>query len=73
MNNPKSVPCPGCAGEMKLQIDHLDLGWAGDGPYARDLDFAGILADVYCCHACGRISIRPVILELPRSQRTVAA
>ena len=50
---------------MKVQIDKLDLNWAGDGPYARDDGFAGILADVYCCGVCGRVAIRPVEIELP--------
>ena len=45
---------------MTAQIDRLDLGWAGDGPYE---EFAGILADVLACDACGRVAIRPVRLE----------
>ena len=61
------VLCLGCGGAMRPQIDRLDLGWAGDGPYARDDDFAGILADVYDC-ACGRVAIRPVRIELSRSR-----
>ena len=63
----EQVPCLGCGGAMRPQIDRLDLGWAGDGPYARDDDFAGILADVYDC-ACGRVAIRPVRIELSRSR-----
>jgi hypothetical protein len=63
----EQVLCLGCGGAMRPQIDRLDLGWAGDGPYARDDDFAGILADVYDC-ACGRVAIRPVRIELSRSR-----
>jgi hypothetical protein len=55
--------CQACGGPMNIQIDRLDLGWAGDGPYARDDDFAGILADVFSCGACGRVAIVPVRLE----------
>jgi hypothetical protein len=46
-------------------MDRLDLGWAGDGPYARDEDFAGILADVLSCERCGRVAIVPTRLERP--------
>jgi hypothetical protein len=56
--------CPECGSEMRRQRDRLDLGWAGDGPYDR---FAGILADVFEC-GCGRVSIRPVAIQLSRSQ-----
>ena len=66
------VLCLGCGGAMRPQIDPLDLGWAGDGPHARDDDFAGILADVYGC-ACGRVAIRPVRIELSRSRAAAAA
>jgi hypothetical protein len=68
----EEVLCLGCGGAMRPQIDRLDLGWAGDGPYARDDDFAGILADVYGC-ACGRVAIRPVRIELSRSRAAAAA
>jgi len=61
MTNSKSVRCSSCQSEMKPRIDRLDLGWAGDGPYSRDADFAGILVDVYWCDSCGCTSIRPVI------------
>ena len=43
----EAVQCPGCNGLMTIHIDKVDLGWAGDGPYARDDNFQGILADVY--------------------------
>jgi hypothetical protein len=66
------VRCEGCGGRMRPQIDRLDLGWAGDGPYARDDDFAGILADVFGC-ACGRVAIRPVRIELARARSASAA
>ena len=62
MASPNEMLCSGCGRRMRPQIDRLDLGWAGDGPYARDDDFAGILADVYGC-ACGRVAIRPVRIE----------
>ena len=65
-NSGTAVQCPACGGLMAIQMDKLDLGWAGDGPYARDEDFAGILADVYGCPHCGRLAIRPVEIELPR-------
>ena len=58
------VTCEGCGGAMRPQIDRLDLGWAGDGPYEA---FAGILADVYSC-TCGRVAIRPVQIHLSRSR-----
>lgn len=61
------VPCPACGSDMRPQSDRLDLGWASDGPYARDDSFAGILADVFEC-GCGRVAIRPVSLMLSRSQ-----
>ena len=64
MDGNERVRCEGCGGAMRPQIDRLDLGWAGDGPYE---DFAGILADVYSC-ACGRVAIRPVRIQLSRSQ-----
>jgi hypothetical protein len=57
---------------MKIQMDKLDLGWAGDGPYGRDDDFAGILAEVYGCGLCGRIVVRPVQIELPRGRANAA-
>jgi hypothetical protein len=67
MPNPDEVLCLGCGGPMRQQSDKLDMGWAGDGPHARDDDFAGILADVFGC-ACGRVAIRPVSIERPRSR-----
>ena len=72
MEMSEKVHCLGCGGPMRPQIDKLDLGWAGDGPYARDDDFAGILADVYEC-ACGRVAIRPVRIELTRAREASAA
>jgi hypothetical protein len=59
------VGCQACGGPMTKQMDRLDLGWAGDGPYARDEDFAGILADVLSCERCGRVAIVPTRLERP--------
>jgi hypothetical protein len=56
--------CQACGGRMIIQMDPLDLGWAGDGPYARDDDFAGILADVFSCGACGRVAIVPARIGL---------
>jgi hypothetical protein len=58
------VRCEGCGGAMRRQMDRLDLGFAGDGPYE---DFAGILADVFEC-GCGRVAIRPVRIQLSRSR-----
>jgi hypothetical protein len=72
MSNGSAVQCQACGGLMSVQLDKLDLGWAGDGPYARDDDFAGILADVYGCGLCGRVAIRPVEIELPRSRASAA-
>ena len=72
MSDGKAVQCPGCNGLMTIHIDKLDLGWAGDGPHARDDDFQGILADVYTCGGCGRVAIRPVRIELTRSRAYAA-
>lgn len=73
MVNGEAVQCEACGGLMRAQIDKLDLGWAGDGPYQRDDDdFAGILADVYACGACKRVAVRPVRLELSRSRASAA-
>jgi hypothetical protein len=81
MTSPNEVRCLSCDGAMRPQIDRLDLGWVepagerpggADGPYARDDDFAGILAEVYDC-ACGRVAIRPVRIELSRSRDAAAA
>lgn len=72
MANNTAVQCQACGGLMAVQMDKLDLGWAGDGPYARDEDFPGILADVYGCGRCGRVAIRPVEIELPRSRANAA-
>ena len=72
MPNANEVRCLACGSPMRPQIDRLDLGWAGDGPYARDDDFAGILADVFGC-ACGRVAVRPVRIELTRSRAEAAA
>ena len=72
-NNGTAVQCFSCGRLMAVQMDKLDLGWAGDGPYARDDDFAGILADVYGCRQCGRVAIRPVEIELPRARARAGA
>ena len=64
MDAKERVTCEGCGGAMQPQIDRLDLGWAGDGPYE---EFAGILADVFSC-GCGRVAIRPVRIRLSRAQ-----
>jgi hypothetical protein len=68
MSNNTAIQCQACGGLMTVQLDRLDLGWAGDGPYARDDDFCGILADVYGCDGCGLVAIRPVEIELGRSR-----
>ena len=52
--------CQSCGSPMTPQLDRLDLGWAGDGPYEP---FAGILAEVLACAGCGRVAIRPVQIE----------
>jgi len=72
MSNTTAVQCQACGGLMTAQLDRLDLGWAGDGPYARDDEFVGILADVYECGRCRRVQIRPVEIALTRT-RTHAA
>jgi hypothetical protein len=72
MSNNTAGQCQACGGLMTVQVDRLDLGWAGDGPYARDDDFVGILADVYGCGGCGRVEIRPVQIELSRSHASAA-
>ncbi len=72
MSNGNAVQCRRCGDLMKVQMDKLDLGWAGDGPYARDEDFAGILADVYACGTCGGVTVRPVEIELPRRRASAA-
>jgi hypothetical protein len=64
MNGPT---CDLCRIDMTHQSDQIDLGWVGDGAYARDRDFHGILADVYSCGRCGHVAIRPVQLQLTRS------
>ncbi len=69
MDANERIRCEGCGSAMRRQIDRLDLGWAGDGPYEG---FAGILADVFEC-ACGRVAIRPVRIELSRTRSTPAA
>ena len=65
MNSPR-VTCNLCRTDMRLQSEKIDLGWVGDGAYARDEDFHGILADVYDCGRCGEVVIRPVRIELTR-------
>jgi len=72
MANGNAVQCQSCGSLMKVQIDKLDLNWAGDGPYVRDDGFAGILADVYCCGHCGRVAVRPVEIELTRFRASAA-
>jgi hypothetical protein len=72
MSNNTAVQCLVCDGLMTVQLDQLDLGWTGDGPYARDDDFFGILADVYGCSGCGRVEIRPVQVELTRNRSNAA-
>jgi len=72
----EAVQCPGCNGLMTIHIDKIDVGWGGDGPYARDGDdsdsFKGILADVYSCGVCGRVAIRPVRVQLTRPRVSAA-
>ena len=72
MDGNERKTCEGCGSAMRRQRDRLDLGWAGDGSYVRDDDFAGILADVYGC-ACGRVAIRPVRIELSRTRSAASA
>ena len=71
-SNGTAVQCPSCGGLMAVQMDQLDLGWAGDGPYARDDHFAGILANVYACARCRHVAIRPVEIERRRSRASAA-
>ena len=72
MSTHPKIVCDHCQVEMTPQSDKQDLGWVGDGVYARDEDFRGILADVYSCSRCGYVAIQPVRLELTR-QRAHAA
>jgi hypothetical protein len=72
MANGSAVQCLSCGGLMTIQIDKIDTGWVGDGPYSRDDGFVGILADVYGCGVCGRVAIRPVEIELPRARASAA-
>ena len=72
MANGTAIQCQGRGGLMKVQMERLDLGSPGDGLRARDDDFAGILAEVYSCGACGRVAIRPVQLEFVRVRATAA-
>jgi len=71
-SNGTAVQCPSCGGLMAVQMDKLDLGWAGDGPYERGDHFVGILADVYTCSDCRHVAIRPVEIELSRSRANAA-
>ena len=72
MSSNTAVQCQACGGLMTVQLDRLDLSWAGDGPYARDDDFFGILANVYGCSGCGRVEVRPVQIELRRNRAHAA-
>jgi hypothetical protein len=49
---------------MTRQPEHLDLSWAGDGPNAADVDFRGILVEVFHCPACRGVAMRPVTITL---------
>jgi hypothetical protein len=71
MTSGSAVQCQSCGSLMKVQVDKMDLGWAGDGPYARDDEFTGILTDVYAC-SCGRVAIRPGEIELSRMRARAA-
>ena len=70
----KTVTCYRCNVPMVRQPEALDLSWAGDGPNAADVEFQGILVDVYHCPACGGVSTRPVTITVsPRGLDLVAA
>jgi hypothetical protein len=59
------VSCYRCNVPMARQPESLDLSWAGDGPNAADIDFQGILVDVFHCPSCRGIATRPVKITLP--------
>ncbi len=67
-----AIVCDHCLVEMTAQSEKLDLGWVGDGAYARGDDFRGILADVYSCGTCGHVAILPVRIELTRNRAHAA-
>ena len=50
---------------MARQPQKLDLSWAGDGPNADDVDFRGILVEVFHCPVCRGVATRPVTITLP--------
>ena len=58
------IRCSRCNVPMTRQPDHLDLSWAGDGPNAADVDFQGILVEVFHCPACRGVATRPVTITL---------
>ena len=60
----KSVTCYRCNVPMTRQPEHLDLSWADDGPMAADVDFRGILVEVFHCPTCRGVATRPVTIKL---------
>ncbi|HKA36610.1 MAG TPA: hypothetical protein VKH43_07295 [Thermoanaerobaculia bacterium] len=67
------VTCYRCNLPMVPQPEPLDLSWAGDGPNAADIDFRGILVEVYRCLSCAGVATRPVTIHLPERARLAAA
>jgi hypothetical protein len=60
----KTVTCYRCNVPMVRQPEALDLSWAGDGPNAADVDFQGILVEVYHCRTCRGIATRPAAVSM---------
>jgi len=60
----RPVTCYRCNMPMVRQPEKLDLSWAGDGPNAADVEFRGILVEVFHCPACRAIATRPVTITL---------
>lgn len=52
------LSCPRCNDWMIPQAERLDVSWAGDGPNAEDLDFAGLLLEIHVCPGCGSTAVR---------------
>ncbi len=58
------INCSRCNVPMVRQPEHLDLSGAGDGPTAADVEFRGILVEVFHCPSCRGVSTRPVTIML---------
>ncbi len=58
------INCFRCNVPMARQPENLDLSWAGDGPNAADVDFRGILVEVFHCPVCRGVATRPVTITL---------